>query len=234
MDVSDEARRSPVRLARAPMRLSALAPVFGRAFVHEPMMRWPLGCDGDLADRFTRCFACFLEAALPLGLVWEAGRSEGAAVWIPPERREAWDSHPWNQTRILALADDGGRRYDAFWDWVGAHEPVEAAWQLDSIAVRPELQEREIGRALIEAGLPGHAETEPTRSCRPAPRPMWPSTVAAAFASTTRRTRRTAGRSSGSCAGTREDTAGCRFGCSQPRRSSLATALPAPRTPGGS
>lgn len=81
MDVSDEARRSPVRLARAPMRLSALAPVFGRAFVHEPMM--PLGCDGDLADSFTRCFAYFLEAAPPLGLVWEAGRSEGAAVWIP-------------------------------------------------------------------------------------------------------------------------------------------------------
>jgi hypothetical protein len=57
-------------------------------------------------------FAYFLEAALPLGLVWEAGAAEGAAVWTPPERREAW-----NQLLILALAGDGGRRYGTFWDW---------------------------------------------------------------------------------------------------------------------
>ncbi len=158
MDVSDEARCPPVRATRDPARLSALAPVFGEAFVHEPMMRWPLGSDGDLAERFTRCFAYFLEAAMPLGLVWEAGQAEGAAVWIPPEQSEEWESHPWNQTRILALADDGGRRYDAFWDWVGAHDPAEPSWQLDSIAVRPELQGRGIGRALIEAGLAGRAE----------------------------------------------------------------------------
>jgi GNAT superfamily N-acetyltransferase len=153
MEISDEARRPAVQSTRAQTRLSALARVFGGAFVHEPMMRWPLGPHGDLAERFTRCFAYFLEAALPLGLVWEAGRAEGAAVWIPPGRSEAWESHPWSQARILALADDGGRRYDAFWDWVGAHEPADGSWQLDSIAVAPELQGRGIGRALIEAGL---------------------------------------------------------------------------------
>ena len=57
-----------VRLTRDPARLSALAAVFGRAFVREPMMRWPLGSEGDIEERFTRCFAYFLEAALPLGL----------------------------------------------------------------------------------------------------------------------------------------------------------------------
>jgi GNAT superfamily N-acetyltransferase len=153
MDASDEARGLSVRPTRAQAPLAALAAVFGRAFVHEPMMRWPLGSHGDLAERFTRCFAYFLEAALPLGLVWEAGRADGAAVWIPPEQNEAWESHPWNQARILALADDGGHRYDAFWEWVGAHDPAEASWQLDSIAVRPERQGRGIGRALIEAGI---------------------------------------------------------------------------------
>jgi GNAT superfamily N-acetyltransferase len=146
-------RPPPVRLTRAQSRLSTLAAVFGRAFVNEPMMHWPLGSRGDEAERFTQCFAYFLEAALPLGLVWEAGRAQGAAVWIPPEHNAAWESHPWNQPRILALADDGGRRYDAFWDWVGAHEPAEASWQLDSIAVKPELQGRGVGRELIEAGL---------------------------------------------------------------------------------
>ena len=116
-------------------------------------MRWPLGSDGEEAERFTRCFAYFLEAALPLGLVWEAGRADGAAVWIPPGQAEAWESHPWNQARILDLADYRGERYDEFWGWVAAHDPAEPLWQLDSIAVRRELQGRGIGRALIEAGL---------------------------------------------------------------------------------
>jgi ribosomal protein S18 acetylase RimI-like enzyme len=40
-----------------------------------------------------------------------------------------------------------------FWDWVGTHDLAEAAWQLDSIAVRPELQGRGLGKALIQAGL---------------------------------------------------------------------------------
>jgi hypothetical protein len=114
MEIGDEARRPAVRITRAPTGLPALARVFGRAFVHEPMIRWPLGSHGDLTDRFTECFTYFLQAGLRLGLIWEAERAEGAAVWIPPGRSETWESHPWNQARILALADDGGRRYEAF------------------------------------------------------------------------------------------------------------------------
>lgn len=142
-----------VRLTQDLARVPTLAPVFGRAFVHEPMMPWPLGADGDLAARFTSCFGYFLEQALPLGVIWEAGDADGAAVWIPPGRSETWERHPWSQARILALGDDGGHRYEAFWDWVAEHEPTEPAWQLDSIAVQPELQGRGIGRAMIEAGL---------------------------------------------------------------------------------
>ena len=117
------------------------------------MMCWPLGSDGDVVDRFTRCFTYFLEVALPLGVVWEAGDAEGAAVWISTQEAEAWKSHPWNQRRILALAADGGRRYDMFWRWVAEHERRSPAWQLDSIAVQPALHGQGIGRTLIEAGL---------------------------------------------------------------------------------
>ncbi len=62
-----------IEVAQAgPDRLSALASVFGRAFVNEPMMRWPMGDQGDVAERFTRAFAHFLEAALGLGIVcWD-------------------------------------------------------------------------------------------------------------------------------------------------------------------
>jgi GNAT superfamily N-acetyltransferase len=138
-----------------PDRLSALAPVFGRAFVNEPMMRWPMGEEGDVVDQLTHAFAYFLEGALPLGLVWEAGDAKGAAVWIPPGRIESWEDNPWNQPRIDALAFDGGRRYGEFWDWVEARTPEEPLWLLDSIAVEAAVQGRGFGRILIEAGLAG-------------------------------------------------------------------------------
>jgi ribosomal protein S18 acetylase RimI-like enzyme len=134
-------------------RLSVLAAVFGRAFVNEPMMAWPMGEHGDVADRFTRSFACFLEEVLGLGVVWEAGDATAVAVWLPPGQFGAWEGHPWNQPRIGALADDGGHRYNAFWEWVGSHSPDEPLWQLDSIAVDPAAQGRGFGRALIAAGI---------------------------------------------------------------------------------
>lgn len=40
-----------------------------------------------------------------------------------------------------------------FSEWVATLDPPDPAWQLDTIAVAPELQGRGIGRALIEAGL---------------------------------------------------------------------------------
>jgi ribosomal protein S18 acetylase RimI-like enzyme len=130
-----------------------LASVFGRAFVAEPMMRWPMGETRDPVEQLTRCFSYFLETALDLGIVSEAGTANGAAVWIPPGQLEDWNAHPWNQERIHALTDDGGRRYDAFWRWVDAHSPSETLWQLDSIAVDPPSQRHGFGRALIDAGL---------------------------------------------------------------------------------
>jgi GNAT superfamily N-acetyltransferase len=74
-------------------------------------------------------------------------------VWIGPGQRDAWERDPWDQPQILAEAEDGGRRYQAFWEWVATHEPTEPSWQLDTIAVAPELYGRGIGRALIEVGL---------------------------------------------------------------------------------
>jgi GNAT superfamily N-acetyltransferase len=150
---ADANPRPRVTLAQDRALDAALAPMFARAFVTEPMMYWPMGRGGDLVARFTQCFEYFLEAALPLGVVWVAGKADGLAVWTSPEQREGWELHPWDEPRILEVADDGGRRYVAFWDWVNSHDPIEPAWQLDTIAVDPELHGRGIGRALIEAGL---------------------------------------------------------------------------------
>jgi GNAT superfamily N-acetyltransferase len=136
-----------------PDRAGALAPVFGRAFVDDPMMRWSLGVDGDLESRLRRCFTCFLEQVLEFGVVWEVRAGSGAAVWVPPQVGDDGNRDPWTHPGITALTTDGGRRYDAFWTWVESHLPAEPLWQLDSIAVEPTAQGRGLGAALIAAGL---------------------------------------------------------------------------------
>jgi ribosomal protein S18 acetylase RimI-like enzyme len=129
-----------------------LASVLGRAFVDEPMMRWPLGDHDPIEERFTRCFQYFLEDLGDLALVLEADEAAGAAIWIPAQRHEALQAAQ-TQPRMHALTEDGGRRFDAFWSWVESNYPRESLWHLDSIAVEPSLQGRGIGRELMEAGL---------------------------------------------------------------------------------
>lgn len=133
-------------------RLEALASVFGRAFVNEPMMTWPMGEVQDRGDLFTRCFAIFLEAALQLGLVSEADAGHGSSVWIPPDMFESWADNPWNQEEIHAMTQDAGHRYDEFWEWVDTRSPSDPLWQLDSIAVDPSYQGQGVGGALILEG----------------------------------------------------------------------------------
>ncbi len=116
-------------------------------------MRWPMGEAADPTGRCTRCFAYFLEIALGLGLVWEAGECERSCSLGPARPPGRLGTHPWNQPRIRALTDDGGSRYDTFWRWVDTHSPNEELWQLDSIAVDPAVQRRGFGGALIQAGL---------------------------------------------------------------------------------
>jgi GNAT superfamily N-acetyltransferase len=74
-------------------------------------------------------------------------------VWIPPDRTDALEEAQLALRRVYALSEDGGRRYDSFWDWVASREPDEPLAQLDSVAVEPTAQGRGIGSALIEFGL---------------------------------------------------------------------------------
>jgi ribosomal protein S18 acetylase RimI-like enzyme len=135
-----------------PDRLPALADLLGRAFVVEPMMRWPLGVHGDVEERFVRCFEYFLEGVIPAGTVWEAGQALGATAWIAPGEMEVWRDAQLTETRMHDLTDDAGR-YDAFWEWVDSRVPDEPLWFLDSVGVAPHARGRGIGGALIRSGL---------------------------------------------------------------------------------
>jgi GNAT superfamily N-acetyltransferase len=136
----------------APDRLSALASVFGRAFVVEPMMRWPL-CEGDdIEERLVHAFELFMEDPIRLGMVWEAGDALGALIWIPGDQMDALDAA--NQAmRSVFEREDGARRFDQLWDWVESKHPEEPLALLDSVAVEPAAQGRGVGSALIRARL---------------------------------------------------------------------------------
>lgn len=134
-------------------RLPALSALLGRAFVDEPMMRWPFGVQGDIEERFVRCFEYFLEPLIERGTVWEAGTALGAAAWVAPGEMDVWRDAQVNETRMHALTEDGGRRYDAFWAWVDAKVPAEPLWFLDSVGVDRPARGQGIGAALVRLGL---------------------------------------------------------------------------------
>jgi GNAT superfamily N-acetyltransferase len=136
----------------APDRLSPLASVFGRAFVVEPMMRWPLCGGADIEERLTHAFELFMEDPIRLGMVWEAGDAMGALIWIPANEMDALGAA--NQAmRSVFEREDGARRFDQLWDWVESKHPEEPLALLDSVAVEPAAQGRGVGSALIQALL---------------------------------------------------------------------------------
>jgi GNAT superfamily N-acetyltransferase len=135
-----------------PERLPALASVLGRAFVVEPMMRWPLGESDDHEARLVRAFEMFMEDPIRLGLVWEAGAAMGALISIPAGQMDAVDAGNLAMRNVYER-DDGARRFDSFWEWVGSRHPDEPLALLDSVAVEPAAQGRGIGSALLRFGL---------------------------------------------------------------------------------
>lgn len=134
-------------------RSSAVASVLGRAFVVEPMKRWPLGEHGDIEERFIAAFDHYIEDLVRLGMVWEAGDALGALIWVQPDGMDAWHEAQMNNAGVRELTDDGGHRFARFWDWVESKVPAEPIAHLDAVGVEPAAQGRGIGSALIEFGL---------------------------------------------------------------------------------
>jgi GNAT superfamily N-acetyltransferase len=136
--------------------LDGVIRVFAEAFARDPMITWPLP-PGPTADAVVSLFGVLIrEAYAGLDVIWVAGDEDvdAAAVWLPPEQVVRFDEvEAATRPKIAALTDDGGARYDAFWDWLGGHLPDEPCWFLDILAVRVAARGRGLASALVRHGL---------------------------------------------------------------------------------
>jgi GNAT superfamily N-acetyltransferase len=134
-------------------RVDHLAATYSRAFVDDPIVRWPLPDTPDVQDRIRQVFASIYLEIADQGLIWEAGDADGFAVWIPAGAAEdMFESDAAVQGSLAPLTDDGAARYRVLWDWIEARVPDDV-WYLDAVGVEPSRQGGGIGGALIRHGL---------------------------------------------------------------------------------
>jgi GNAT superfamily N-acetyltransferase len=135
--------------------IGPLAATLSSAFAADVMIRWPMpdATPEELDSLFRAIIAPYLE----LGVAWKVsgsvGDSVGFAAWLPPaEATRFAEIEITTRAEIYRLTRDGGARYGRFWDWIESHLPAEPCWLLDLVGVRPQVQGRGIGRALIAHG----------------------------------------------------------------------------------
>lgn len=135
-----------------PADVPSLAVTFAAAFRDDAMIRWPMPAATPAMQR--ELFRVILTPYAESGSLWKISGCDAGAAWLPPEEAERFDEmEQAARAEINPLTGDGGARYAAFWDWLGAHLPAGPCWFLDAVAVRPAAQGRGLGRTLVRHGL---------------------------------------------------------------------------------
>ena len=148
-----------VTITRAgPDRIPALAGTLSRAFIDDPMLRWPLPDVPGVGERLRQTFASIYLDIVDQGVIWEAGDADGFAVWIPAGAApDMFASDLAVQRQLAPLTDDGGARYAILWTWIEERVPDDV-WYLDAIGVEPSKQGSGVGAALVRHGLDAATE----------------------------------------------------------------------------
>ena len=137
-------------------RVPIVAAMTARAFLDEPLLRWPLGDVPDPLAAIESEFIGVETVAAECGCLWEAGDAIGAASWIRPDAaRRFWDETATGSVGrgIAAHAEDRGRRNRLLWEWSDGHYTDEPTWFLATVGVDPPRQGGGVGSLLIEHGL---------------------------------------------------------------------------------
>lgn len=144
----------PIQVAPAgPDRIGAMADTLSRAFIDDPMLRWPLPDTPDVGDRLRQTFASIYLDIADHDVIWEAGEAAGFAVWIPAGAADdMFASDEAVRGTLAPLTDDDGARYGVLWDWIEGRVPGDV-WYLDAVGVDPSRQGEGIGGALVRHGL---------------------------------------------------------------------------------
>lgn len=132
--------------------LDAVVATLASAFASDVMIRWPMP-DATRSDDEV-LFRAILAPYVELGVAWQVGDALGCAAWLPPAQAAQFaEIEASTRPAINRVTSDGGARYAVFWDWIDSHLPDEPCWLLDLVGVRPDMQGRGIGRALITHGI---------------------------------------------------------------------------------
>ncbi len=157
---------APIDPGRAPEAADAIA----AGFLDNEIWEWILPGGWRRLRMLRRHYRMMIRRVyIPRGGAWMTGDGGAAALWFPPGTY-ALSAREWlTQARsLLPLGATGLRRAARMDALAASHHPREPHWYLNTIAVRPELQRRGHGSALmapvlerIDAeGLPAYLETQ--------------------------------------------------------------------------
>lgn len=141
------------------------------AFMDDPVLSWVFPEEHKRRRYGPHFFAMHARRLIPRGLAWKV--DGGSALWAAPGQ---WRESPWDDLRLAAASTPGlWRRAPLIARGMLALEarhPEEPHLYLAVIGVRPELQGRGLGSALLrpglahadELGLPGYLESSNIRN----------------------------------------------------------------------
>ncbi len=134
--------------------LGWMAGTIARAYLDDPMVRWVYGDGDDFVDRLTRAARAWRPPMIERGNVWCTDDCTAMAAFIlPDDLPELYWHDIETRATLLDLTNDGGTRYDEFFNFVDGHGPSEPHCVLDMICVAEAHRRTGRGAALMAHGL---------------------------------------------------------------------------------
>jgi GNAT superfamily N-acetyltransferase len=166
-------RGDPGLRVAAAADLQSLRSVLAEAFFDDPVFGWLMPEDSKRRARLRRYFGIELRYyALPHELVWTTDDLAGVALSLPPGSWRAPSRVTLMEGRAFGIHLSRAARMGAAMEWRHARELRESHYYVRDIGVRPDMQGKGLGSALMgptlercdREGLPAYIEASSERS----------------------------------------------------------------------